>query len=309
VIEPEAILTFERKEAGWVIAEREGFPADVAKVRAFVLKTLGLKIGQDEPIGEKDRARLGLDDPGKKDATAATQVEFSAADGKPLARLLLGRKYFKQEPENPQKAPGDGRFVMLPADPAHVLIVSDPLSQASARSADWIDRSSFQVERIKSLELRYADGSGWRIERSGDNADWKLAGAKPDEKLEVSRANAASYSLSLLELADVAPQDAKDTGLDAPTAVEAATLDGLSYRIRVGRLQGDNYYVAFESSGELIKDTGSDKDRAERIKKIEDRLPREQILSKHVLLIPKSKLDDTLKKRDELLEKKDQAKK
>jgi hypothetical protein len=38
-------------------------------------------------------------------------------------------------------------------------------------------------------------------------------------------------------------------------------------------------------------------------------MPREKLLSAHVLLIPKTKLDDTLKKRSDLLEKKDDAKK
>jgi hypothetical protein len=63
--------------------------------------------------------------------------------------------------------------------------------------------------------------------------------------------------------------------------------------------------VRFKSSGTPRKD---DKD-AERIKKLEERLPREKLLSNYVLLIPKGKLEDTLKKRGELLEKKDEAKK
>ena len=165
---------------------------------------------------------------------------------------------------------------------------------------------------MKTLELRYPDGSGWRIQRAADNADWKLIGAKAGEKLEVTKANAATYSLGLLELADVAPRDAKEDkkpgGLENPIEINATTLDGLSYAIKVGRLEGDNYFVSFQSSGELAKE-GGDKERAERIKKIEERMPREKLLSSHVLLIPKSKLDDTLKKRDELLEKKTAAKK
>jgi hypothetical protein len=309
IIQPDATLTLRRADNGWSIEERDGFPADAAKVRDFVLKAISLKIGQTEPVGEKDRARVNLDDPQKKGATAATQVEFGAADGKPLAKLLVGKKYFKQEPENAQKAPGDGRFVMLPADPATVLLVSDPLTQASARSADWIDRTSFQVEKAKMVELRAPDGSGWRIERAADNADWKLAGAKPGEKLEVTKANAASYSLSLLELADVAPKEAKDTGLDNPTLVNASTLDGLDYAIKIGKLEGQNYYVTFQLSGEPEKDAGADKDRAERIKKLEARLPREKRLSAYVLLVPKSKLDDTLKKRADLLAKSGEDKK
>ena len=309
IAQPDATLTLRRAENGWSIAERDGFPADLAKVRDFVLKAISLKIGQSEPVAEKDRARVNLEDPAKKGAAAATLVEFGAADGKALAKILVGKKYFKQEPENAQKAPGDGRFVMLPDDPGTVFLVSDPLAQASARSADWIDRTSFQVEKVKTLELRYPDGSGWRIERAGDNADWKLAGAKPGEKIEVTKANAASYSLSLLELADVVPGDAKDTGLDSPTLINATTLDGLDYAIKVGKLEAQNYYVSFQVSGEPEKDAGADKERAERLKKLEERLPREKRLSSHVLLVPKSKLDDTLKKRDDLLAKTDEAKK
>jgi hypothetical protein len=292
IVEPKTTLTLQRKDDGWVIAEREGFPADMAKVREFVVSAIELKVGQSEPIGEKDRARLNLEEPGKKTETAGTLVEFAGADGKALAKLIVGKKYFKREPDNADKAPADGRFVMRPDEPATVYTVSDPLPQASARTADWIDRAGFKVEKVKTLEVRYPGGEGWRIERTGDNADWKLAGAKPGEKLEIPKANAASYSLGLLELADVAPKDAKPdgemSGLDKPILINATTLAGVSYAIKVGRLEGDNYYVAFTSSSDQA---------------------REKLLSRHVLLVPKSKLEDTLKPRAELLEKKDADKK
>ena len=287
-----ATLTLQRKDDGWVIAERDGFPADAAKVRGFVLNAIELKVGQSEPIGEKDRARLNLDEPGKKSETGATQVEFAGADGKALAKLLVGKKYFKREVDNPGRAPADGRFVMRPEDPATVYTVSDPLAQANARSAEWIERSGFKVEKLKTLEVRYPSGDGWRIERAADNADWKLAGAKPGEKLEITKANAASYSLGLLELADVASKettgDGATTGLDKPTLINATTLAGVSYEIKVGRPEQDNYYVAFTSSSDQ---------------------PRDKLLARYVLLLPKSKLEDTLKPRAELLEKKDAGKK
>jgi hypothetical protein len=286
IVEPKATLTVQRKDDRWVIAERADFPADTGKVREFVLKVMGLKIGQSEPLGEKDRARLNLDPSG-------TKVELKAADGKDLGVFTVGRKYFKREVDNPGKAIADGRFVALPGEPGTAYLVGDPLTQASANSAEWIDRTAFQVEKVKTLEVRYPAGSGWRIERAGDNADWKLAGARPEEKLDISRANAASYSLQLLELADVAPKDVGDTGLDKPIAVDATTLEGLSYAIKVGQLAGDNYYVSFTSSGNH---------------KAPEKAAREKTLSQHVLLIPKSKLEDTLKPRAELLEKPAQKK-
>ncbi|HYP89435.1 MAG TPA: DUF4340 domain-containing protein, partial [Polyangiaceae bacterium] len=199
IVEPKATLTVRQKDERWVLAERGDFPADVAKVRDFVVQALSLKVGQSEPIGDKDRARLNLDESG-------TQVEFGGAEGKPLSKLVVGKKYFKREVDNPDKARADGRFVALPGEPKTVYVVSDPLPQATTRSSEWIDKSSFKVEKVKTLEVRYPEGGGYRIERDGDNADWRLAGARPDEKLEVTKANAASYSLGLLELADVAPQ-------------------------------------------------------------------------------------------------------
>jgi len=279
IAEPGSTLTLQRKESGWTLAEREGFPADLGKVHEFVVKAIGLKVGQSEPIGEQDRARLELD-------ASGTQVEFLASDAKSIGKLAVGKKYFRKEVDNPDQAPADGRFVALPDDPKMAYLVSDPLAQATTRSADWIDRSSFKVEKVKTLELRYPGGGGWRVERSGDNADWKLEGARPGAKLDIPKVNAASYSLSLLELADVAPKGAPDTGLDKPTLINATTLEGVSYEIKVGGMQGDNYYVSFRSSSEQ---------------------PRDKLLSEHVLLIPKSKLEDTLKKRAELLEAKQDA--
>jgi hypothetical protein len=299
--QPKDAITIAKKDERWTITERGGFPADFDKVRDFVVKAIALKIGQSEPIGEKDRARLLLD-------AGGTAVEFLGNDGKPLARLTAGRKYFKTEPENPEKANADGRYVALPGDEKRVVVVADPLAQASTRTADWISKAGFAAEKVKTMEVRAADGASWKIERSADNADWKLAGARGDEKLDITKANAASYSLSLIELADVAPADAKpeETGLDKPMAVTATTLDGLTYTLKLGKLSGDNYYATVAISGEPRPEG---KDAEERLKKINERLPREKALAGYTLLVPKSKLEDIVKKRSELLAKKAEKKK
>ena len=301
--EPKSALTIERKGERWTIAERDGFPADFDKVRDFVIKATALKIGQSDTMGEKDRARLKLDDSG-------TRIEFRGGEGKPLAALVAGRKYFKAEPDNPERAIGDGRWIALAGDEKRVYLVADPLAQASTKSADWVSKAGFAAEKVKTMEVRYpegaAAGSSYRVERSGDNADWKLSGSS--EKVDAPKANAATYSLSLIEIADVAPKDAKpeDTGLDKPTVITANTFDGLTYTVKVGKPQGDNYYASFAIAGEP-KPEG--KDAEERAKKFAERLPREKDLARYTLLIPKSKLEDTLKKRADLVEKKEDKKK
>jgi len=282
IVEPKSALTLERKGDSWVIVEREDFPADFTKVREFVVKVVGLRVTQSEPVGEKDRARLNLD-------ASATQLEFVGADGKSLSRLLIGKKLFRSEPENPEKALGDGRFVMSPGDDKTVLMISDPLVQATAKTSEWIDKRSFQIEKVKTLEVRYPGGEGWRLARAGENAEWKLADQKPGEKVDSSKANAATYSLGLLDLADVAPKETtpEAAGLDKPTRLSATTLGGLSYGVRIGKLEGENYYVKLDSGG-------AEKDK---------------VFAQHVLLISKSRLEDTLKKRAELVERREAGKK
>ena len=293
--EPQATLTLERKDSGWAIAERGGFAADVERVREFVLKALELKVGQAEPLGTADRARLKLDE-------SATRVEFRGADAKPLAVLLVGRKYFKGEPENPEKAIGDGRFVLLPAEAKTVYIVSDPLAQATANTSEWISRTGFSAEKAASVQMARPAGDGWKIERAAEDAEWKLAGAKEGERLEMGKANAAAYALANVDLADIAPKDAKpeETGLASPAVLTATTFDSLTYTVKVGAPKGENYYATAAVAGEP-KPQG--KDAGERAKKLAERLPRERSLSEHTLLIAKSRLEDALKARDELLAK------
>ena len=297
-----AALTLELKDGEWRIAERAGFPADAEKVRDLVLKAIELKVGQSEPIGEADRARLKLDGSGG-------MLEFRGADGKPLARLAIGAKFFKREPDNRERAIGDGRYVQLPEDPKAVIVVSDPLTLASAKSADWIRRTGFAAEKVKAMEVTLAGGEKWKIERARDDAGWKLIPIRAGEKVDTIRANSASYSLNSVDLADVAAPGAKpaETGLDRPSAhIVAATFDGLTYTVKLGKASGENFFATMTVAG-TGKASGAD--AAERQKKMDERLPRERALAAHTVLIAKSKFEDILKKRAELLEKKEGAKK
>lgn len=317
---PQATLSIARNGGRWTIAERDNFPADLDRVRAFVLKALELKVGQSEPISAADRARLALNETGEG---RGTRLTFASADGKPLARLIVGGKYFKQPPDDPQNAPADGRFVMRADDPKTVIVVADPLEQASPQSARWIDRSGLAAEGVKRLEVRLADGEHWTLSRENENAAWSLEGEVPaGQQVAVTKANAASYSMSLLEIEDVAAPGITpaESGLDKPSSVTATTFDGLTYRLRIGKLVDGKHYVAVAIDGEPVKtrmakadESEADKSKhdtafAERLAKLEQRLAREKALAAHVLLIEKIKLDDLLQKRAVFLEKKEDKK-
>ena len=334
--EPKAAITLEKKNDRWVINERGGFPADLDKVTELVVKAIELKTGQTESIGEKDRARMQLLAPPAASSAApasaegtATSVVFSGTDGKTLAELWLGQKYFKTAPEgDTAKAPGDGRFVMLPADQARVVVVADPMKQATAKAGDWIAREGFVVENIKSIEVKLPDG-GYRVSRAIMDTPWELDGlaAKPAKPapapkgggastgaaLDQSRASGASYALAKLDLEDVAAAGV-DAGFDNGSEIIASTFDGLEYRIKVGRLDGTRYFAQFAVQGELSRPAPSappnekpeDKDKrekafAEQTKTLNARIAREKALGPFTLMIAKAKFDDVLKTRAALL--------
>ncbi len=323
ITEPKQVLTLAKKDNRWVIVEKNGFPADLDKVTDLVVKSIELKAGQVEPVNEKDRARLNLAEPGKEGG--ATLLTFKAADGKTLAELLVGKKYFKKEPEgDSSKAQGDGRFVMLPADPKQVYIVSDPLRLATASTSEWISKEGVAIEKVRVLEVKPADGSeSYKIERVTDGIEWKLdranVGATAAQKLDVSRANAASYSLNKLEIEDLAAPDA-DTGLDKPTTIVATTFDELTYTLLIGKSEKDKTYIKVDVSGTPKRQPAApgkdekpeDKEKREKaaveeVKKLEERVAREKTLKDYVLVVQTRKLADTLRKRADLLEKKPEA--
>ena len=212
---------------------------------------------------------------------------------------------------------------MRPEDPKTVLVVSDPLAQVSTQTARWIDRSGIAAEDVKTLELRMADGEHWKISRENPDATWTIDGEiPPGQQVAVTKANAASYSMSLLEIEDVAASDltAAQSGLDKPSIVTATTFAGLTYTLKVGKLIDGKYPVTVSIEGEpnkarAPKANESDADKAkndkafaENLKKLEARLAREKALVGRVLLIEKIKLDDILEKRAHFLEKKEEKK-
>ena len=188
---------------------------------------------------------------------------------------------------------------------------------ATAASGDWVSKEGFAIERVKSLEVKPVEGSeGYKIERVTDGIDWKLDKMAAGQKLDVSRANAASYSLNKLEIEDLAAADVQ-TGLDKPTTITATTFDGLTYVLKIGKTEKDKTFVKVEIEGTAKREPPAppkdekaenkekrEKAFAEELKKLDERVAREKTLKDYVLVVSAKKLNDTLKKRGEMLEQK-----
>jgi len=285
----------------WRVQERGGYPADFSQISRFLLKLRDLKVVQTEPVGPSQWARLNLAATGPG-ANAATLLEFFGAGGKPLRTLWLGKPHQHQSaqtsaaPDPGDQGWPDGRYVRTATNTDTVAVIADPLTEVNPAASQWLDKTFFRVEKPQTVSVKYPIvTNSWELitETNG----WKLAAAKPDEKLDDSQASETADSLSSPSFNDVAvalpPQQ---TGLDHPARIGIKTADGFNYTIKVGSKTNDNYFMTVAVSGTFSKTNAPDES-----KKLADKLAQECKLNQWTYRVPNWTLEPLLKSRTQLL--------
>lgn len=310
-------VTLARKENAWVVQERGGYTASFQDIGDLMVKLVELKVTQSEQVGATLLPRLELAEPGKGEG-AGTLIEFRDGSGKTLARLILGKKVLKKDPLNPLPSAKDGvpagRYVLPASAKDTVVVVSDPLHAAEARPGKWLDKDFFKAERIKTLAAGPEGGAPrWKIARDVEYGQWKFADGGG---LDASAAVAAVNKLGTMSFSDVAanpgPGDA-----EKPVVAVAETFDKLTYTVKVAkRKTGEEYQVSFTVAGNPPKqrvpekgEKGQDKERrdkefAETLKKLDERIAAEKALAKWTYVVARSEVEPLLRERGEMVAKK-----
>ncbi|HYF19715.1 MAG TPA: DUF4340 domain-containing protein [Ramlibacter sp.] len=173
----------EGKDAGWVVAQAGGFPADAARVRQVVDKLHGLK--SREPMATSPDAIERF-----KVADAAFERRLQAqAGGKTVATLLLGTS---QGRLTSARKPGD----------AHVLGVDWSTHELGTQANDWLDKSVLRVAKadVEAVEVdgtRFDPAAADRVAQAlaelsfqglrGRDASARQDLGKPEVRVQVQR--------------------------------------------------------------------------------------------------------------------------
>ena len=318
-------LNLIKKDDAWTVKERGNYAANFANLSELLRKLWEMKIAQPVKVGPSRLPMLELVAP---DKGAGTLVELKDAGGKVLKSLLLGAKHTKDAPSSSPFGGGswpDGRYVMLGGDLKTVALIADPLATAEPKAEDWLNKEFFKVENVKQISLVSTNATNnWTITRESATAEWKLADAKGEEKLDNAKSSGLPNALSFPQFADVSVgAKPEDTGLDKPTTVTLETFDGFTYTTKIGQTNGaDNYHFQFDVAGNFPKERTPGKDEkpedkakldkefADNLKKQQDKLKAEQAYTKWTYLMNKWTVDPLLKPRKDLLaEKKEEPKK
>ena len=308
------------KDKRWVVEERNGYGGNNQDIGDLLIKLTELKVVQTEIVGEALLPRLNLVDPGKGDGkdpkaaeTMATRLELFDAAGQPAANILLGKKVIKIEdsplPIKPQTPVG--RYVLMPGS-ATVLVVSDALVVADASPARWLAKSFFKAERIRSLTVG-GEGAQWKLARPEEYGQWKFADGGGE--LDASAAVGAVNALANLTFSDVAV-GVKAESLVKPRSFVAETYDNLVYTVKIAKQpEGDDYYFVVSIVGEPPRERkaekgekAEDKERldkqfAETLVKLDERVKAEKNLSVWTFVVPGKTLEPLLKDRAALIAK------
>ena len=245
---PEGRVTAKRGASGWVIEERQDYPADFARVSSLVRKLAELEAVQSVPLGEEDQAALVLKVPegDGPDPEMGTLVEFSDASGKKLAAIVAGKTHTTSSPDAGPMMGGmvTGRYVMLVDAPQTAYLVTETFSDLQTLPAQWIDKNFVRPGQPKRIEVKSQVGErNWTIERDAPGAAWQLAGAGKNQNIEASKLLGVDSLVTGLAVADVpdAPDDARLKPLkEKPVSVTIDTFEGLRYALTFGESGADN---------------------------------------------------------------------
>lgn len=162
--EDKVLATLKRGSDGWTIGERGGYPADVAKLREFLLKLADATVLEQKTSNPKHYADLGVGDVKEKDANG---VLVTLEGGKQPVKLIVG---------NYNGAAGGGTFVRRDGE-AQSLLVKGNLT-VDKTVANWAkkDVADVAATRIREVTVTKPDGKTLKVykDQAGD-ANFKVA--------------------------------------------------------------------------------------------------------------------------------------
>lgn len=314
----EGELNVVKKGATWVVPERADYPANFEQVSGFIRKLWELKTVQDVKVGAKQMPRLELDEPGKGEKPG-TVVELIGANDKTLAAILLGKKFSRKSEgggnEMGMPAFAIGRYVK-PVGSTQVSLVNESFDDVEPSPEKWLAKDFVKVDPAKSISVTgQTDAQKWTITRESATGEWKLADAKPDEKVDANKNFSLGSIFSSPNFDDVLAPTAKpeETGLDKPTVAKIETFDGFTYELKVGKPNGKDTPVTVSVTADLPKERTPGKDEKPedktklddefkaKQKRLEEKLANEQKFAGRVYLVPQSSVEPLLKDRAALL--------
>ena len=226
----EVIVTLERGTTGWSVAERDGYPADLQKIRHTLLSLAETRILEAKTANPEWHDRLGVE-----------AVESESAGG--VAVTLIGADMPVEVIVG--DSVGDYQAYVRRADEAQsYLIDRDP--EVGSAATDWLETEILSIpgDRMQQVTVTHPDGEVLTIiKQDAEQANFAVEQIPEGRELQYdSVANVMANVLANLSLQDV---ESRTEGDEPVIVTEFRTFDGLT--LTVESIERDeDAWVAFE---------------------------------------------------------------
>jgi hypothetical protein len=224
------IVTLEKGESGWKVTEKSGYPADIVKVREFLLKLADATLIEQKTADPELHAKLGVEDIAKADAKGAL-LEIEGL--KEPVKLIIG---------NYNGQGGDSTFVRRAEDNQSWLAKGN--FTVDKTSANWLRRDLVDVatNRIEEVAIT-ADGKTLRVFKSKpDDANYTVADIPRGREVSSEFvANGLASVLSGLRFDDVMPAGSAEPGQAKVFDARYRFFDGLEVRAEAWEVDGKDH--------------------------------------------------------------------
>ena len=212
----ELVAELKRSDSGWTVANRSNYPADIAKVREYLIKLSETKVREAKTSKPENYARLGVEDIASESATGLA-VELGGL--KEPTKLIIGVSSGGGSP---------GTFVRRDGQAASYLVSGDVIPDKEGKN--WLAREIIDIasDQVQTVAVTAPDKSVLKLSKSDPAAfNYVVEGLPKGRTLSSESAgNQTAALLSNLTLEDVLPADQATP--DAATTWSAAygTYDG-----------------------------------------------------------------------------------
>jgi len=328
----EETVTLVRQENRWGVKEKDHYPAALEKVKGSLVGMAELRFREPKTRNPDLYEKLGLQDQ-TNEGSRATLVTIRINHNQEAGKLLIGDQ--RPAKENPSLSE---IYVRKPDDPQTWLVTGKlPLERTIT---EWLDQDILNLAgtRVHRVRVMHPGGESLTVQKTSPDAlDFQIADMPKGYKVQSQfNVNNVVTTLSNLTMDDVkkAEEEANDSEGKAGVKAVLETFDGLQVTVQTltkdetvygkvsAKFDSSLVYKAEEPEGQAEKEDQSQEKKAEasksdpsktsdppkpKIKTAEE--VKEEVtainkkLSGWVFELPKFKVDNFSKKKEDLITK------
>ncbi len=225
-------MTLVKGERGWGLKEKQGYPADLEKVKQVIVGLANLRIHEPKTKNPELYERLGLE--GKdQEGSVSTVLTLKTADNPKVATLVVGNQ--KPSKGNPRAS---DMYVRKPEDPQTWLVIGNlPLEKMPA---EWLDKevTALTSKRVKQVLVTHPNGKTLQVSKAQpEDLDFQLdsvpVGFKVSSQFNLNNVVGTLVQLSLEDVkAETDVPFSNDSGVNAVLE----TFDGLRLHVQTTKV-------------------------------------------------------------------------